>query len=152
LPCQEKSVDRFGYRDRAAQQGEGDGENLGVLVDITNQPNRIHNNFGELEMTPGKAKEAGAEIRVALRTRMNRAGVTLAEIERRLGKNKNWLSNRMSGLVRLGVEELLAILIMIGEDPGQFFAEVVPPTSKVEEELHVPEVVRLNLERREHGE
>jgi hypothetical protein len=94
-------------------------------------------------MKPIAAAQIERKILFALRKRLDHSGVSLSEIERRFGKKKNWTWNRISGQVRMGVEDLLAILIEIGEDPHAFFTEVIPkPEQNAGTDLGIVELAR----------
>ncbi|MGH2628752.1 MAG: helix-turn-helix domain-containing protein [Anaerolineales bacterium] len=86
---------------------------------------------------------AGAEVEkvsAALRQRIRLAGLTLREVEERLGMGKNYLRQLLSGAVDLKLKHLLAVLQVVGESPVDFFVGVygVPRLERSEAESDDP--------------
>jgi transcriptional regulator with XRE-family HTH domain len=66
----------------------------------------------------------GNKLVETLRQKIREAGLTLREVEERLGLGKDYLRHVLSGRVDLKLKHVLAILAVLGLDPGPFFAEV----------------------------
>jgi transcriptional regulator with XRE-family HTH domain len=66
----------------------------------------------------------GNKLVETLRQRIREAGLTLREVEERLGLGKDYLRHVLSGRVDLKLKHVLAILEVLGLDPGPFFADV----------------------------
>lgn len=62
-------------------------------------------------------------IRERLGQLLEREGVNRSELARRLGEHRNWVNNRMSGLVEIKADELTRIAEALSIDPSEFFSE-----------------------------
>ena len=72
-------------------------------------------------------------LHVLVRARAD-AGLTQAELSRRLGKTQPFMSKVESGLRRIDIVEFCAIARAIGRDPAALFGEVVdglPPRIEI---------------------
>ena len=73
-----------------------------------------------------KAKEEAQRIIQRLRLAVYMSDLTQREIERRLDFSRGYLSQLLGGSVEMKLWQLLAVLHVIGLDPGDFFADVFP--------------------------
>jgi transcriptional regulator with XRE-family HTH domain len=69
-------------------------------------------------------QEGARRLAEALRRRLAHTGVSLCEIDRRLGWEENTLGELLSGAAELRVKELLAVLRAVGIEERSFFAEL----------------------------
>jgi transcriptional regulator with XRE-family HTH domain len=74
-----------------------------------------------------RAEEGGRELAEALQRRIRQAGVSYAEVERRLGMGRDYLRQLLAGRVDLKVKHVLGVLAAIGVEPADFFAELYGP-------------------------
>jgi transcriptional regulator with XRE-family HTH domain len=61
------------------------------------------------------------------------SGRPFHEIEARLGLPQAGLWRRLNGEARLELQVVFDVLEELGEDPGAFFARIVPPAARPEE-------------------
>ena len=79
-------------------------------------------------MHPREIGEAGGrELTEALRRTIRQAGLSYAEVERRLGMGRDSLRQLLAGRVDLKVKHLLGVLAAVGIEPAAFFAEQFGP-------------------------
>jgi hypothetical protein len=57
---------------------------------------------------------------------LKKKGVSLTQVERRLGASKGWMFDRKRG-ARFDVGDFFAVLQVAGIEPHKFLAEVIPP-------------------------
>jgi hypothetical protein len=69
-------------------------------------------------------QEGAHRLSEALRRHLAHTGVSLGEVDRRLGWAENTLSELLSGTAELRVKELLAVLRAVGIEERSFFAEL----------------------------
>ena len=69
-------------------------------------------------------QEGARRLAEALHRRLAHAGVSLREVDRRLGWAENTLSGLLGGVAELRVKELLAVLRAVGIEERSFFAEL----------------------------
>lgn len=69
-------------------------------------------------------QEGARRLADALRRRLAHAGMSLGEVDRRLGWAENTLSAALGGVSELRVKELLAVLRAVGIEERSFFAEL----------------------------
>jgi transcriptional regulator with XRE-family HTH domain len=80
-------------------------------------------------MKPSRPVEEQVErLRRALRHRIRDAGVSMREMEDRLGMGRDYLSQLLRGSMDLKAKHVLGVLAELGADPGEFFAELFPST------------------------
>jgi len=72
----------------------------------------------------GAVREATQAVLARLRWRIQCSSLTQRGLERRLGFSKGYLSQVLRGHVDLKMNHLLALLEVLGVDPGDFFSEV----------------------------
>lgn len=58
------------------------------------------------------------------------AGILLPELDKRIATQSGYHALLFSGQIVLRLEDIFAILYVIREDPGTFFAEVLPPNDQ----------------------
>ncbi len=76
-----------------------------------------------------KAEDGGRELAGALQRKIRQAGLSYAEVERRLGMGKDYLRQLLVGRVDLKVKHVFGVLAAIGVEPADFFAELLGPPS-----------------------
>jgi len=76
------------------------------------------------------AEDKGRLLREALRQAIHAKGLSLREVEQRLGLGKDYLRHLLSGRVDLKVKHALGVLEVLSLDPGTFFGEVYPPPAR----------------------
>ena len=76
-----------------------------------------------------QGEEGGREVTEALQRAIRQAGLSYAEVERRLGMGRDYLRQLLAGRVDLKVKHVLAVLAAIGVEPAGFFAEHFGPPS-----------------------
>lgn len=80
---------------------------------------------------PGDRAERHLDaVRRHLRDLVSDAGLSLAEIDRRLGRREGHLSQVLRGEIDLRYEHLLRVLDALDYDPATFFAGVFPRRRK----------------------
>jgi transcriptional regulator with XRE-family HTH domain len=70
------------------------------------------------------AEEKGRRLREALRRKIGGAGLSLRDVEGRIGLGRDYLRHLLSDRVDLKISHVLGMLEVLKLDPGAFFAEV----------------------------
>ncbi|MGH9361918.1 MAG: helix-turn-helix domain-containing protein [Thermoanaerobaculia bacterium] len=84
------------------------------------------------------AEQELTRLRRALRERIRDAGLSLREVETRLGMGTDYLSQLLRGSMDLKAKHLFAVLELLQVDPGEFFLELYPsaaPQPRLDEEF-----------------
>lgn len=74
-----------------------------------------------------------------LRTTIRALGLTLSEVEKRLGVSRGYLTRLFSGTMDLRVDQITEIAEVVGIDPDEILRLAAPPSSKPTS----PETLRL---------
>ena len=60
---------------------------------------------------------------------IRQGGMSQVELARRLGVTRNWVSNRVTGEVKIRADEIPLLAEALGVSPADFFADAWPPAS-----------------------
>ena len=76
-----------------------------------------------------RAREEARQVREQLRVAIQRAGLSLRDVERQLGRHRDYLRQVLGGTIELRYEHVAGILAALGIPPMVFFAEIygAPP-------------------------
>ena len=77
-----------------------------------------------------EARERMEQVRSALKAEVRRQDVRQGELETLLGRSHGYFSHLFAGRLALSVEGMLEILLAIGSDPVEFFANALNPEGK----------------------
>lgn len=72
-----------------------------------------------------EAQELSEKVRRALKAEVRRRDIRQLDLEQALGRSHGYFSHLFAGRLALTMEGVLEVLLAIGADPGEFFADVL---------------------------